>query len=144
MRRTSMLLMLTGLALGCSHTRSVSHQAAEPSPSQGQKQEDKAKRDRSGERKHRTTTGETAEPVPLTPSPAGQLRPGAIGGLQDKLIERGYLDRDARSQELDGKTEQALRRFQRDQGLPATGIPDDLTVQKLGLSPGEVFRSGPK
>jgi peptidoglycan hydrolase-like protein with peptidoglycan-binding domain len=61
--------------------------------------------------------------------------------MQDKLMQRGYLGKGQLSGRIDGSTIKALRDFQRDRGLPATGIPDDLTVRKLGLRPEDVFRA---
>jgi peptidoglycan hydrolase-like protein with peptidoglycan-binding domain len=69
------------------------------------------------------------------------LREGAAESIQAKLVDGGYLEKDATSGKLDGRTERALRNFQREQSLPATGVPDDLTLQKLGLSPQDLFRS---
>ena len=36
----------------------------------------------------------------------------------------------------------SIRRFQRAEDLPATGVPDRETVERLGLDPDETFRRG--
>lgn len=81
------------------------------------------------------------EGLPLATSPAGLLKPHAVEDIQDRLETKGALPPDHRSGKLDGPTREALRKFQKDAGLPATGAPDDLTVQKLGLRPEDVFRA---
>ena len=70
---------------------------------------------------------------------------GEIGKLQDALRQRGYLAQH-RAGELDDPTTDALRKFQRDQGLAETGFPDRLTLQELGIDPeaayGKVSKEG--
>jgi hypothetical protein len=78
---------------------------------------------------------------PLATSPAGLLEPGAVKRIQERLHERGFLPEDARSGKLDDRTRKALRELQKKNSLPATGTPDDLTLQKLGLNAGELGRS---
>ena len=74
------------------------------------------------------------EDVPVSTSPAGLLLPGADDKIRDKLASAGFT--------ADGKsTKDALRRFQRANDLPATGIPDHETVKKLGLDPDQIFRA---
>lgn len=107
---------------GCSHARSVGP-TEEPAPKKEAKK----------------------EPSPLveskaTPSsPAALLAPGGARAIQDKLANAGDLEGEP-SGELDGPTRAALTRFQRAHDLPATGLPDDATVSKLGLKPDDVFK----
>jgi hypothetical protein len=147
-----LLLLLIGLAMRCSHTSSVEHEGETAASEQKSERRSTAKeggREVGGHQQHakRGDTDHGAQDKAAAPSlptsPAGLLQPGAITAVQDKLVGRGYLDSSDRSEKLDGRTEKALRNFQRDQGLPATGAPDDLTVQKLGLSPRDVFRGAP-
>ncbi len=42
----------------------------------------------------------------------------------------------------DAATREGVRRFQRAQDLPATGVPDAETVKRLGLDPDKTFRRG--
>jgi peptidoglycan hydrolase-like protein with peptidoglycan-binding domain len=69
------------------------------------------------------------------------LEPGAVKRIQERLHEQGFLPEHVRSGKLDGRTRQALRELQEKYGLPATGAPDDLTLQKLGLDAKELARS---
>jgi Putative peptidoglycan binding domain len=89
----------------------------------------------------RDGAGDAADTTIAT-SPGGLLVPGAAHRIQEKLAARGLLDGTSPSGELDGPTRQALRRFQHDSDLPATGVPDDETVRKLGLAPESVFKRG--
>lgn len=165
MRPASLTLVLMfGMASSCSHTETVARQddpaaaqeqegkAASAEPGEGKsaasekKTTSKARRERDpadarGPQRNDGNPSDEDEPPPLATSAAGLLQPRAAEALQDKLIARGYLEGTARSGKLDGKTQRALREFQREQGLPATGTPDDLTVEKLGLSPNDLFRS---
>jgi peptidoglycan hydrolase-like protein with peptidoglycan-binding domain len=45
--------------------------------------------------------------------------------------------------QLDQVTQDQLTRFQAQQQLPATGFPDDVTLQRLGLDPSALDRSNP-
>jgi len=77
--------------------------------------------------------------TPVASSPSELLKPGAGARIQEKLNGVGLLHEEP-SGELDSQTLEALRQFQRDSDLPATGMPDDATVRKLGLDPGDVFK----
>ncbi len=76
---------------------------------------------------------------PVPESPEGLLAPGAVGELQQALAGRGYLQAHRRG-ELDAPTTRALRKFQGDQGLAETGMPDRETLRRLGISPEEAYR----
>jgi hypothetical protein len=56
------------------------------------------------------------------------------------LADRGLLARPSGGDTLDDAASAALRRFQADEGLAATGFPDRETLRRLGLSPAEVYR----
>jgi len=62
--------------------------------------------------------------------------------IQEKLAGVGLLHEDPPSGELDTQTLEAIRQFQCDSDLPATGLPDDATVRQLGLDPRDVFERG--
>jgi hypothetical protein len=125
--------LILGLALACAHHP--------PAPSQIGGRE--------GEDRKGGAVGE-AEHVPLAATPAELLVPGAIEKIQDALAARGHLDRSARRGHLDVPTAGSIRKFQSDQDLARTGIPDHETVRRLGLDPDALFRkarassSGPK
>jgi hypothetical protein len=153
-RRTRARWILVGIGIaiglgGCGHTRSVGDTAAKTDDAA--KQEANAKED---SRRPRAATGPKrsarppAEPapsqegeLPIATAPAALLKPEGAKQIQAKLVARGYLDKDQTSDTLDDRTRHALREFQRESGLPATGLPDDATVTKLGLDPGRTFRS---
>lgn len=71
-------------------------------------------------------------------APEALLAEGAIGDLQEALVEQGYLA-EHREGELDGATSAALRRFQADAGLAETGFPDRETLSKLGIDPEDAY-----
>jgi peptidoglycan hydrolase-like protein with peptidoglycan-binding domain len=85
--------------------------------------------------------------LPLATSPAGLLKPGAVQSIQKALADRGYLSSREQSREqsgeLDSATRKALRSFQEENHLPATGTPDDGTIRKLGLDAADVFKTSP-
>lgn len=157
----ALALGLNGLlAAGCGHTKTVGPATS----SEAQSKEDGHEGPPKDEPKHAASGGAgagrhlTSAPpdkphdappadnkpadVPLATSPAGLLKPGAEKKIQDKLADGGLLKDEHPSGSLDGATREALRKFQRQNSLPATGMPDDATIRKLGLDPGDVFRSG--
>ena len=79
--------------------------------------------------------------IPVASSPQGLLRDGAEKRLQLRLKERGLLTAAQCTGQLDHPTRQALRTFQRKEGLPATGLPSYETVDHLGLDLDEVFQT---
>ena len=54
--------------------------------------------------------------------------------IQEKLAEVGYLKEDPNGQ-WDDQTREAMRRYQQDNGFPATGLPESKSLMKLGLGP---------
>jgi peptidoglycan hydrolase-like protein with peptidoglycan-binding domain len=80
--------------------------------------------------------------VPRIPaSPEALLAPGAVGELQRALAARGYIGRH-RQGELDAATSAAVRRFQQDEGLAATGMPDRETLRRLGIDAEAAYGRG--
>jgi hypothetical protein len=86
-------------------------------------------------------TASTENGTPIATGPVGLLRPDALRQIQEKLVSSGKLEQAHTPGALDAPTRKALREFQSENELPATGAPDDATVAKLGLAPAEVFRS---
>jgi hypothetical protein len=84
-----------------------------------------------------TTQPQTSSQVPAAPN--ALLQPGAAAQIQRALVDRGFLTGDYKNDELDGPTGVALRRFQSNEDLPATGIPDAETAKHLGLDPDRLF-----
>ncbi len=83
--------------------------------------------------------GEALPAVPLVPvvpaPPSG--RGGVVSEIQEELAERGYYD-GAVDGRYDAETEAAVRRFQSDAGLPATGQIDTRLLDALLPEPEEV------
>jgi len=141
------LALAAALALvGCSHTHGVENPSA--GSAAGDKGHATPPQDYATKSVTRPPPNERppsdapAPTIPLATSPSGLLKPGAEKKIQEKLSDKGVLENHTPSGELDGPTREALRRFQHDEGLPATGMPDDATVRKLGLDPADVFKSG--
>jgi hypothetical protein len=86
-------------------------------------------------------TASTENGTPIATGPVGLLQPDAVRRIQERLVSSGKLEGAHTPGALDAPTREALREFQSDNELPATGAPDDATVAKLGLAPAEVFRS---
>jgi len=130
---------LLALLLGgaCSHTRAVTS----PEHASNAENADAAQQEpeRPAHKKSRLPPEEKGA-LPLTSSPAGLLQPDAAKTIQGRLVKGGQLPDDKQSGELDGPTREALMAFQKAHDLPATGIPDDATVRKLGLDPNAIFR----
>jgi peptidoglycan hydrolase-like protein with peptidoglycan-binding domain len=65
-----------------------------------------------------------------------RLHPGAdrVAAIQQKLAEAGYLKEEPNGQ-WDDQTREAMRRYQEDNGFPATGLPEAKSLMKLGLGP---------
>jgi hypothetical protein len=79
----------------------------------------------------------------LTPSPAGIMIPGGVEQIQDALKQLGLLGSDYQRGELDETTAVAVRRFQEQNHLAQTGVPDHQTVHELGLDADRVFKPAP-
>jgi hypothetical protein len=131
------------MALGasCAHTRSTD--------SGETKEGDKAKegdKQASGKKKAAEPGAGTnpnlhpghPEEIPVATRPEALLAPGADNDIRDKLAERGFLKEGAGTSQ--SATREGLRRFQRAEDLPATGVADQETVKRLGLDPEKVFR----
>lgn len=68
------------------------------------------------------------EDIEVSTTPQGLLEPGAMEKVREKLgVGKGE------------SVQRALRKFQREHDLPATGMLDHETVERLGLSPDEIF-----
>jgi hypothetical protein len=77
---------------------------------------------------------------PRVPSaPEALLAPGAVGRIQHALETRGYLAEAHRGGELDAATSEGIRKFQEDEGLAATGMPDRETLDRLGVNPNAAY-----
>lgn len=144
-------LLATGI-IACGHTTTV----AGPDETKAKSAGDHATppHDRAAPARHRPTEvagardGDRASDgaskdggLPLTTSPAALLKPGALKTIQERLAKDGGLPSDDVTGAPNAATRDAVARFQRRQDLPATGVPDDATLRKLGLNPDDVFKS---
>jgi hypothetical protein len=82
---------------------------------------------------------ETGTPVASTPQ--GLLHDGAERKIQQRLHAEGLLTHAQLTGRLDATTQQALRDYQKREGLPTTGLPSYETVEHLGLKLDSIFRS---
>ena len=119
----------------CGHTHAVGPAEAKPSPAASSSEPSEP-----SEPPARTKARPNGD-IEIASSPAATLKPGAARAIQEHLRKSGDLETEPTGT-LDGPTRKALTRFQRANGLPATGLPDDATVSKLGLKAEDVFRSG--
>lgn len=80
----------------------------------------------------------------VPPTPEGLLGRDTVAKLQQVLGQRGLLG-PHRAGELDVATRAAVKRFQAQRGLAATGMPDRETLRDLGVSAEEAYgtASGP-
>lgn len=123
-------LALAIVDIGCAHaktTETVQPTVAEEPPAT-ERVPRKPQAAPAGEKPKGLTT-------PLAGEPLGLLRPGAEQEIHDKLSAGGFMKENAK-----GSTQAALRRFQAEHDLPATGTPDHETVRRLGLNPDDLFR----
>jgi len=142
-------VLLAALPFGCGHAHTVGDTGAAAPSDPASSQRAERKRGEGAGRAEETAAGPIksdgrAGAPPLATSPAGLLKPDAMEVVQKKLVSSGDLSQGDESGKLDEATRAALRGFQRKNNLPATGAPDDLTVQKLGLRPDQLFRAAPK
>jgi peptidoglycan hydrolase-like protein with peptidoglycan-binding domain len=139
---TALAAALAGASLlvGCGHARTVDPATTDRAAA-GAHEHEQTQARATEERLHRAARERPAADVPIAASPADLLKPGAEQRIQERLASEGLLDHQDVSGKLDGKTRQALRRFQQSSDLPATGVPDQETVRKLGLDPEQTFRS---
>lgn len=79
--------------------------------------------------------------IPVASTPQGLLRNGAEERIQRRLEAQRLLTESQRTGRLDEATRNALRTFQRKEGLPTTGLPSYETVDHLGLKLDDIFHS---
>jgi peptidoglycan hydrolase-like protein with peptidoglycan-binding domain len=134
MRTGRGLALAAALALagGCAQVRKVGK------PEAGARQDTpEAAGEPAGERKRTVKAAPDRPPVPATPD--ALLTDDGERDLERALADKGYLASGVGK--LGGDTAAALRRFQEDEGLAATGFPDRETLRRLGLDPQRVYRT---
>lgn len=75
----------------------------------------------------------------VSSTPQGLMRDGAESKLQERLRAKDLLPAGHRTGQLDADTREALRRYQKRAGLPATGLPSYETVRSLDLPLEAIF-----
>ena len=83
---------------------------------------------------------EVSSERPVRTTPGGMLDGQSMRKIQRALAAKGERVRE--TGKLDGTTKAALRRFQRGQDQPATGLPDYDTIRRLGLDVKEIYLGG--
>jgi hypothetical protein len=136
------------LVLACAHAR----EAEDPSSAQASASETKPELEKQGQapsqggqagagepgekataQKQGRVAGGSEDPseTPVASSPSGLMKPGAEQNVREKLgVQAGG-----------GSLREAVKKFQKEHDLPATGILDQRTVESLGLDPDDVFES---
>jgi len=77
---------------------------------------------------------------PVRTTPGGMLDPKAMHQIQSSLSRHGASA--PSSGQLDDETQEALRKFQRNQHIAETGMPDYDTLRRLGLDPKSIYVGG--
>ncbi|HTB61896.1 MAG TPA: peptidoglycan-binding domain-containing protein [Polyangia bacterium] len=112
-----------GLGSGCAHTHATPPPPAAVPPTKP-------------EREQAVETG-----LPISSTSHGILQDGAELKIQRRLQERGFLDGRQTGGQLDPATREALRKFQKHEGLPPTGLPSYETVRHLHLDLDAIFQT---
>src|SRR4051794_11237309 len=77
---------------------------------------------------------------PVRTTPGSMLDKNAMSKLQEALNRHGQHVKVSGT--LDDETQAALKRFQKSQDQPATGLPDYDTLHRLGLDPKAIYLGG--
>jgi peptidoglycan hydrolase-like protein with peptidoglycan-binding domain len=124
-RRRTALVAAAALAAACAGGRAERREKAEGGPDQSRAQKEEGMKPRPD-----------APRVPATPE--GLLGAEAVRDLQRALVDRKLLGAH-REGELDAPTSAAVRKFQEERGLAATGMPDRETLRALGVSAEQAY-----
>ena len=120
---TQIIALGLGLGNGCAHTHKTP-------PPPGSVPPTKPEREQAAE------TG-----LPISSTAHGILQDGAELKLQRALEKQGLLDGSQAEGQLDPPTREALRKFQKQEGLPPTGLPSYETVHHLHLDLDSIFQT---
>lgn len=120
MRRLTFLALVS---MACAHAHEARETAQAPD---------------AGGSTHRQRAARRSPAGPKLPVvPEGMMVKDGPAQIQKALAGRGYLQ--TQSGKLDDATSAALRKFQGDQQLAKTGVPDRTTLRKLGLNPDKIL-----
>ncbi len=125
LRLTQIVTLGVGLGVGsgCAHTHATPPPPAAVPPTKP-------------EREQAAETG-----LPISSTSHGILQDGAELKIQRRLQEKGFLGEAEANGQLDPKTREALRKFQKHEGLPPTGLPSYETVRHLHLELDSIFQT---
>jgi len=112
-----------GLGSGCAHPHATPPPPAAVAPTKP-------------ERERAVETG-----LPISSTSHGILQEGAELKIQRRLTEKGLLNGEQTDGQLDPNTREALRKFQKHEGLPPTGLPSYETVRHLLLDLDSIFQT---
>ena len=112
-----------GLGNGCGHTHKTPPPPGAVPPTQPERQQ----------------AAETG--LPISSTAHGILKDGAELKIQRALEKNGLLDGQHAEGQLDPPTREALRKFQKQEGLPPTGLPSYETVDHLHLDLDSIFQT---
>ena len=122
---TQIITLGLGLSLGsgCAHTHATPPPPAAVPPTKP-------------ERERAVETG-----LPISSTSHGILQDGAELRIQRRLAEKGFLEGPQTEGQLDPRAREALRKFQKHEGLPPTGLPSYETVRHLHLDLDAIFQT---
>jgi len=131
---------LLGLALAaCAHaTTTVNDEKPQASAPPAQKEPAKGEASGKSQSRLERTPKKPGEAI-VTSSPSGLLEKGAAAEIQAALEKHGVEVKQTGL--LDNQTSEALRKFQKSQDIASHGMPDELTLSRLGLDSRKMYRS---
>jgi len=88
---------------------------------------------------HMTVKPKKPGDATVSSSPDDLLEKGAAKKIQEALATKGYSVK--ATGVIDDQTEAGLRKFQKKEDIAEHGIPDEITVTRLGLDPRDVYKS---
>jgi peptidoglycan hydrolase-like protein with peptidoglycan-binding domain len=139
LRRTAAIAALLVLA-GCAQVRKVGRSDAADRPEDGR--EERQPETSAAPPRDKGQPAEHGRP-PLPATPSSLVTAAAARQLKAELRTRGFLENPSPGPELDAATSDALRKFQQEEGLAATGFPDQETLRRLNIDASEAYRAAP-
>ncbi len=141
MKALALFAACLGLATAsCLHTRETkSQEEAKAGGKTEAKKDPEAKKDaKAADGPARPKAPVRSETIETSRTTKQMFKPEGLKKLQVALAAKSTgVDENG---QLDAKTQESLRAYQKDKGLPATGLPDYETLRKLGLKPDDVFQ----
>ena len=139
-RRWQVLLLALALGGACAHAKTTDDGTEKAAAKETKEDGAKDPKPRASGKKGGERPSGNPDAVPVATAPETLLVPGADEKIRERLIAGGFLAADADTS--NAATRGGIRKFQKSQDLPATGVPDAETVKRLGLDPDRTFRRG--